>query len=136
MKFEKLIRAAGVAALLFGLSTASQAQGPGGGRLEVLGDSHVDGAVDHDKIQVGRYDGAFRAIQIRVEGGAVRFQRVIVHFGNGGDMRVQMRSVIPDGGQTRIIDLPGDRRLIKSVEFWYAKASWNRRPTVTLLGLR
>jgi hypothetical protein len=61
---------------------------------------------------------------------------VIVHFGNGGDMRVQMRSVIPDGGQTRIIDLPGDRRLIKSVEFWYAKASWNRRPTVTLLGLR
>ena len=31
-----------------------------------LGDAHVNGSVDQDRIKVGRSDGKFRAIQLRV----------------------------------------------------------------------
>jgi hypothetical protein len=101
-----------------------------------LGDASVDGARDRDTINVGRRAGAFRAIQLRVHGGAVNFDRVIVRYGNGTQEELQIRSTIPSGGQTRIIDLPGERRIIQSVDFWYGKANWLRRPRVSLYGVR
>src|ERR1700760_2282405 len=64
-------------ALFFSVSLHAQ-----GGRWERLGDAHVDGHNDHDNIHVGRSDGKFRAVQLRVSGGAIDFQRVIVHFGD------------------------------------------------------
>jgi hypothetical protein len=101
-----------------------------------LGDASVDGARDRDTINVGRHAGAFRAIQLRVHGGAVNFDRVIVRYGNGTQEELQIRSTIPSGGQTRIIDLPGERRIIQSVDFWYGKANWRTRPRVSLYGVR
>ena len=70
------------------------------------------------------YEGGFRAIQLRVLNGPVRFLRVVVHYGNGADQELSLRALIPAGGTTRAIDLPGDRRIIRSVEFWYSKANW------------
>jgi len=101
-----------------------------------LGESHVDGDHDHDKIHVGKHDGSFRAIQFRISGGAIEFNRVVVHFGNGTAEELSVRSVIPDGGHTRAIDLPGERRVIENVELWYSKAHWEHKPQVTLFGLK
>jgi hypothetical protein len=107
-----------------------------GGRMIRLGDAHVDGSRDHDSINVGRSDGPFRAIQLRVSGGDVNFQRVIVRYGDGSQEEIPVRSRIPNGDRTRIIDLPGARRIIRSVDLWYSKDRWTRRPKVTLYGLR
>jgi hypothetical protein len=107
-----------------------------GDRWDRLGDAHVDGEQDHDTIHVGRHDGRFRAIQLRVSGGEIFFERVLVHYGNGQTEELVIRDRIPSGGQTRAIDLPGDRRVIESVELWYGKARWEHRPKVTLFGLR
>jgi hypothetical protein len=101
-----------------------------------LGKASVNGAVDHDSIRVGASSGAYRAIQLRVSGGAIRFDRVIVRYGNGTQEELAIRSLIPAGGKTRIIDLPGDRRVIQSVDLWYAKANWATRPRVSLYGVR
>lgn len=106
------------------------------GRWTYLGNAHVDGAQDHDNIRVGRADGRFRAIQLRVSGGTINFERVVVHYGNGSQEDLAIRSEIPSGGRTRPIDLPGERRVIQSVELWYGKGSWHRRPKVDLYGLR
>ena len=105
-------------------------------RWAYLGSAHVDGGVDHDVIRVGSSDGRFRAIQLRVSGGAIEFQRVIVHFGNGSEEELLIRDRIPSGGATRAIDLPGERRIIQSVELWYGKERWERRPKVSLYGIR
>lgn len=100
-----------------------------------LGDKHVDGNADHDTISVGRSDGRFRQLQIRVEDAPVDFQRVVVHFGNGGDEELAFRERISPGSATRAMDLRGRSRVIKSVEFWYEKANWgSKRPTVRLYG--
>lgn len=100
-----------------------------------LGDKHVDGKSDHDKISIGSSEGRFRQLQIRVRDGDVNFQRVVVHFGNGEDEELQFRERINAGGQTRPMDLHGYDRIIKSVEFWYEKAQWGEhKPTVELYG--
>ncbi len=122
-----------VLVLLFCTSVYAQR---GRGRWTYLGDSHVDGSMDHDSIKVGRSDGSFRAIQLRISGGAINFERVIVRFGNGTQEEIPIRARIPDGGKTRAIDLPGDRRMIQSVDLWYGKDHWSRRPKVTLYGMR
>ena len=101
-----------------------------------LGSAHVDGRVDHDVIRVGGSDGRFRAIQLRVSGGAIEFGRVVVHFGNGSAEELAIRERIRDGGSTRAIDLPGERRIIESVELWYGKERWERHPKVSLYGMR
>ena len=106
------------------------------GRWTYLGDSHVDGSVDHDSIKVGRSDGTFRAIQLRVSDGAINFERVVVRYGNGTQEEIPVRARIPAGGQTRVIDLPGERRIIQSVDLWYSKGNWRRRPKVSLYGIR
>lgn len=106
-----------------------------GGRWEYLGQAHVDGRSDHDKISVDN-GGSFRAILLEVRDGAIEFNRVVVHFENGADHDTNIRERIPSGGRTRAIDLPGDRRRIRSVELWYEKANWKRRPSVKLYGQR
>lgn len=106
-----------------------------GGRWEYLGQAHVDGRADHDRISVNSGQ-SFRSILLEVQGGAVEFSRVVVHFENGGDHEVQVRERIRSGDRTRAIDLPGDRRRIQSVELWYEKGNWRRRPTVKLYGRR
>ena len=106
------------------------------GRWERLGTAHVDGDMDHDNISVGMRDGRFRAIQLRVRGGAIEFQRVVVHYADGEPEEVAVRDRIRDGGSTRAIDLRGDRRYIRSVELWYGRGGWRRRPEVQLYGMR
>jgi hypothetical protein len=105
------------------------------GRWEYLGEANVDGAVDHDSIAATAARGEFRAIQIRVEKGPILFDRVLVHYGNGRTEPISIRERIPAGGRTRVIDLPGNERIIRRVEFWYERGNWRIRPTVRLWGL-
>ena len=127
-----------IAVLAFGASLYAQDRDRDdyGGRWVYLGNRHVDGHRDHDVIRVGQRDGKFRAVQLRVTGGAVDFHRVVVHFGDGTSEEIAFRERIPGGGRTRPIDLPGDRRVIRSVELWYSKESWHRMPKVEVYGIR
>lgn len=105
-------------------------------RWERLGDAHADGRRDHDLIRVNAR-GGFRAVRFFVQGGDIEMHRVVVHFENGGDTDVEVRDRIRSGSRTRAIDLPGDRRRIRSVEFWYGKENWGRsRPQLVLYGMR
>jgi hypothetical protein len=117
--------------VFLGLAAVASAQ-----RWEYLGEANVDGVADHDRITVTAAKGEYRAIQIRVEKGPIRFDHVIVHFGNGASDPIYVRTLIPAGGKTRVIDLPGNRRVIESVEFWYERASLtSAKPKVALWGL-
>lgn len=138
MNSQRLICAVGSLLLLVSLAVVSAAQGRdydrrNEGRWQQLGQSHVDGRNDHDRIVVNNGEW-FRSLQLEVRGGAIEFQRVVVHFDNGADHALDIRYRIPDGGRTREIDLPGDRRRIRSVEFWYSKEGWRSRPYVNLYG--
>ncbi|MFY9610760.1 MAG: hypothetical protein WAU45_19380 [Blastocatellia bacterium] len=137
--FQKSILAMSALLLIFDCALAATPQRDRyrdrGGRWEYLGQAHVDGRADHDRISVNS-NRSFRSILLEVQGGAVEFNRVVVHFENGGDHEMEVRDRVPSGGRTRAIDLPGDRRNIRSVELWYERGNWRRRPTVKLYGRR
>lgn len=101
-----------------------------------LGETTVNGQRDHDTIGIGKAEGKFQSIQLRVAGAPVEFQRVVVHFANGTSEELELRYRIPAGGQTRALDLRGRDRAISSVDFVYSKASWRASalPRVSLFG--
>jgi hypothetical protein len=142
MSTSKIIRFVGALLLLMGVGYATFAQRPKRGiptrpaRWELLGQATVQGKADFDSIKVGRAEGRFQALQLRVTGGPVEFHRVIVHFANGQKDELEVREKIPAGGQTRAIDLKGNERAISSVDFFYGKGTWlpTRRPKVSLYG--
>ena len=139
MTVLKSVRLLSLLMLVLSVSVAASAQRRDrdrGERWERLGQSRPDGRRDHDLVRVFAR-GGFRAIQLRVSGGAIEFQRVVVHFENGADTEVEVRDRVRSGGTTRAIDLPGDQRRVRSVEIWYGKEGWGRRrPSLTIYGRR
>jgi len=101
-----------------------------------LGTRRVTDRVERDVIEVGADEGSFTALQIRVGRTAIQFRSVTVHFVNGKRQEIELRRVIPAGGQSRVIDLVGEDRRIRSVEFRYDAQSLGRRGTVRLFGRR
>ena|SRR5436190_2241728 len=131
MKLKNVFRVMLVVLIVGLVAQAGSAQR----RWIFLGDKHVDGHDDHDKISINSKEGTFRQVQVRVKVAPVIFKEVVVHFGNGADEELQFAERINAGGSTRPLDLRGTDRVIKSVEFWYEKARWGeQRPTVELYG--
>lgn len=103
------------------------------GGWELLGTRTVTDRADHDAITAGR-QGTFRSLKITVQGRAVQFRDVKIHFANGDVQNVELRSVIPAGGESRVIDIEGRDRVIRSVEFWYDTQSLGKRAVVKVFG--
>jgi hypothetical protein len=101
-------------------------------RWEKLGERTVDEKNDKDTIQVGRDDGRFKAIQLKVEGSSMVLADVVVTFGDGSKFEPKTRIVFDKNSSTRVIDLPGDRRVIKRVDFHYGNLPGGGRARVEL----
>lgn len=105
------------------------------GRWEKLGQRQVNFRIDRDVIMIGAREGSFKALQFKVTGGAIDLTRVIVHYRNGEEQVLNVRQSIPRGGQSRVLDLPGNNRIITKVVFVYdTRNRSRRRATVALWG--
>jgi hypothetical protein len=118
------------------LSTGDAEARRGGKRgWELLGSQKVGFIADKDVIQVGRKDGDFSKIKLRVKGNEVEFLDVKVVYGNGQPDDIKIRNKIRAGGETRAIDLKGGDRFIRRIELVYrSKPSFKGQATVELWG--
>lgn len=117
------------------LAVASIISLPAQGQVwDFLGITQIDGTRDHDKIHVTRRNGVFHAIQLRVTGDAIFFDRVVVHFGDGTSETLAVQGRIWPEGRNHIIGFSGERRVVESVEVWYYKEAWEHTPRVMLYG--
>jgi len=105
--------------LVSGLVGAAQAPG----RWEFLGQREVDFRNDHDQIEVGRSEGRFKQLQIRVKDAPIEVSNMVVTFANDQTFSPKIRQRFSEGSGTRIIDLPGERRTIKRIDFNYRSIS-------------
>src|SRR3954464_13656058 len=80
-----------------------------------LGEREVNGRVDHDRIDVGRYEGKFTKRTMFVERSEIELLDFEVTFGNGERWHPEVRFFFKEGARTHIIDLPGGERVIKSI---------------------
>jgi hypothetical protein len=122
---------AGLLALAFATSLFARGQ-----VWDFLGYTQVDGGQAHGKIQIARHDRLFRTIQLRVTGDAIFFDRVVVHFDNGASYELVVSGRISPETENYVIELPGERRTLESVELWYYKEPWRHNPRVSLYGVR
>jgi len=99
-----------------------------------LGTSHVDGASDHDKIEVGAARGGFEKLKFEVHGSPVKFNQVVVNFEDGHSKSLPASFVVADHASSRAIGLPRKSLAIDSVELWYERKAAGSRPEVILLG--
>ncbi len=106
-----------------------------GGPWTLLGTCKVNGHADYDEIVVTGSRGDFKAIKLFVENEGIDFDRVAVHYGNGGVDKIDIKNFIPAGGETRVIDLAGGDRVIRKVVFYYkSNAMTSKKGKVLLYG--
>ncbi|HVO93541.1 MAG TPA: hypothetical protein VMT22_11905 [Terriglobales bacterium] len=107
----------------------------GGRGWELLGQREADLRVEHDRIEVGRREGSFREIRLAVRGAPVEIYNVVVTFGDGKTFSPNLRLRFDENSASRDIDLPGDRRFIRSVDLAYRSLSRREgRAAVMLYG--
>lgn len=119
MRFTKLLFSLTVATIFFSAITAFKATGIKDGPWKFIGDKNVGFGVDHDVIHAGSINDDFRQVRLKVTEGPLKVYDMKIHFDNDAVQDVSLRTQIPKGGQSRIIDLAGGVRHIKKIEFWY-----------------
>ena len=100
---------------------AGAAQTPG--RWEILGHREVDFRNDHDQIDVVRSEGRFKQIQFRVKDAPIEVTNMVVTFANDQTFSPKIRHQFAEGSGSHVIDLPGERRTIKRIDFNYKSIS-------------
>jgi hypothetical protein len=115
------------------ISTAVHAQN--GWRF--IADKIVAFGVDHDVIVTGNTNDDFRKLKLRVTDGPLKMYDMKVYFDNGDVQDVSIRYRIPQGGESRVIDLNGGLRHIKRIEFWYETKGFRKgRSRVAVWGYK
>ena len=84
-----------------------------------LGSTVADFRTDRDRIEVGESRGPFKEIMIAVDEGALEMEDIVVTFGDGSTFSPKTKLRFQEGSQTRNIDLPGNKREIRHVEFTF-----------------
>lgn len=118
--------------------TVKQPRSGATGTWRLLGTVQANLSADHDKIVVGGPYDYFRKLKFKVTGASVNMMRMIVTYDGGGiPENIELRFDIPKGGESRIIDLRGGKRKLRTVEFWYdTKGIFNGKANVTLFGIK
>jgi hypothetical protein len=118
--------------------TVSQPRKGNAGSWRLLGTIQAKFSADHDAILVnGPYD-FFRKVKFKVTDAPLSMVRMVVRYDDGGaPENIDTRFTIPQGGESRVIELKGGKRKLKSIEFWYdTQGVVNGRADVTLFGLK
>ena len=126
-----------VLAIVFGLSVAggvanAEPWDPKG--WVKLGEREVNCKYDHDKITVGRYEGTFTKLTLYVEKSEIELLDFEITFGNGERFHPEVKHFFREGTRTRVIDLPGDKRIIRDINLRYKNLPGGGRARVEVWG--
>jgi hypothetical protein len=120
-------------------NTQARAEGSQPPRDSVLlGEQEVDFKVDHDKFDVRRHEGSFRSLFFQVEKNDLELFNLVVIYENGERQGIETRLTFNEGSRSRLIDLVGGERRIKSIEFTYRTiGTWQEgKARVVVYGVR
>jgi hypothetical protein len=98
-----------------------------------LGEAAVNGRNDRDFIRI-RGRNRYRQLMLEVKGGALEMFDVVVYFRDGSRFSPETRLVFGPETRTRPIDLPGDARAVRAIEFRYGELPGGGRAYVRVWG--
>ena len=123
------------------VALAQQVVRPGAGAAgewRLIGQTHADHGADHDSIIVkGPFDN-FRKIKFKVTNAPLNMQHMVITYDNGSPDNIDVRQNIPQGGESRAIDLRGiGKRSVRRIDFWYdTKGFLKGKADVTVFGMK
>jgi hypothetical protein len=128
--------------IILSVALATLVAGAGAARAErwdskgwvKLGEREVNGRVDHDRIEVGRYQGKFSKLTLNVENSDLELLDFEITFANNERFHPEVRHIFKEGSRTRVIDLPGDDRVIKAINLRYRNLPGGGRARVEVWG--
>ena len=86
---------------------------------ELLGQLEVDFRADNDVIEVGRDEGRFQRIRLVVRGAPIQLRDMKVIFDDDSVFDAVTQDRVLREDSAHVIDLPGQRRIIKRITFRY-----------------
>lgn len=96
----------------------------------LLGEKTVDytynGTADHDRIDVGAYEGRFSKLQMVVDDADMDLQTFRIEFADRTEYKPQLHYKFTEGARTREIQLPPGEQLIRKIDLRYTPASAGR----------
>jgi hypothetical protein len=124
-----------VLALLFATKVADADRWDSRGWTK-LGEQTVNGRVDRDRINVGARDGKFTKLTIVVEDSDLELLDFDVTFVSGEKWNPRLKHYFKANSRTRVIDLPGNERLIKHIDLRYKNLPGGGRAKVEVWGFK
>jgi hypothetical protein len=100
----------------------------------LLGERTVTGRYDHDTISVGAYKGRFDKLTMVVTDSDLELLDLEVKFATGRSHRPATRHFFREGSRSRVFDLPGDDRVIRSIELRYKNLAGGGNAKVQIWG--
>ncbi len=100
----------------------------------IIGERSVKFTSDKDVIRVGGND-VYTKLKIKVVDAPIHIADFDVFFENGEKLNVDIRANIREGGESRVIDLPGGERRIDRIEFRYRTTGRVVRGTANVIVL-
>jgi len=108
------------AAMIVGCVADVRSGGIGSIGWRRLGSQQVGPGNDRDQFPVGPEAGRFGELRIEVRGGPVEISDMTVTFSDGSTFRPNFRSRYDGRSRSEEIDLPGERRTIRQIDFTYS----------------
>ena len=90
-----------------------------GHKWEKLGTKIVNMKADHDVINVTYQEGVFSKVKFTIRKAPIHLLNINIIFGNGENKNIVFNKNFTAGSTTRIIDLPGNKRIIKKINLNY-----------------
>jgi hypothetical protein len=116
-----------------GVVSASSLPEPMHNDWHLLGKVTASKGVDRDEIMVTAAEGLFTSLRLRVKRSPVEIFKCTVVFGDGSQQEIELREQIRAGGQSRIIDLKGNHRVIRKIVLWYSSPRPLKRQSIVEL---
>ncbi len=105
--------------MFYGVEAAAAAAAPAPAQWTRLGCKSVGFLVDRDVIKVGRKEGYFSALRLRVVKAPVDFIGLRIGFANGTHQSLSLHDKVAPGSVSRPIDLDGKNRGIDRIDLLY-----------------
>ena len=101
---------------------------------ELLGKRIVNVKADHDEIMVTAHEGTFTKLKFRILKAPIIIRNVKIVFGNGENKNIILKRKFAAGGESKIIDLPGNKRIIKKIVLNYKAIPGKGKAVVAVWG--
>jgi hypothetical protein len=102
---------------------------------EKLGETNVKQSETNEEFIFPSNGPIFSGIKIKSKKGGINLQRCVIHFSNGEKKSIELRNDIQPGGESRVINLSGNKLAITRFVFWYgASQSGDQKAELEIWG--